>query len=165
MALLFRINPIMIKFAFEILKSTTIMKNIILSLLAISTLWACSQSSNKEGESAKEESQEVNVYTHRHYESDQQLFKDFEEKTGIKVNVVSANADELIQKMTLEGENSPADVLITVDAGRLHRAKEAGLLQSVESESLNNTISSNLRDVDNQWFGLTIRGRVIVYNP
>ena len=155
----------MIKFAFEILKSTTIMKNIILSLLAISTLWACSQSSNKEGESAKEESQEVNVYTHRHYESDQQLFKDFEEKTGIKVNVVSANADELIQKMTLEGENSPADVLITVDAGRLHRAKEAGLLQSVESETLNNTISSNLRDVDNQWFGLTIRGRVIVYNP
>ncbi len=155
----------MIKFAIEILKPTTIMKNIILSLLAISTLWACSQGSNKEGESETEESKEVNVYTHRHYESDQQLFKEFEEKTGIKVNVVSANADELIQKMTLEGENSPADVLITVDAGRLHRAKEADLLQSVESETLNNTISSNLRDVDNQWFGLTIRGRVIVYNP
>ena len=75
------------------------------------------------------------------------------------MNVVSANADELIQKMTLEGENSPADVLITVDAGRLHRAKGADLLQAVESETLNNTISSNLRDVDNHWFGLTIRGR------
>jgi len=142
------------------------MKNILIALFAISTLWACNQStSNKEGESSEEENKEVNVYTHRHYESDQKLFEDFEKKTGIKVNVVSANADELIQKMTLEGENSPADVLITVDAGRLHRAKEAGLLQSVESETLNSTISSNLRDVDNQWFGLTIRGRVIVYNP
>lgn len=139
------------------------MKHIFIALLAISTLWGCSQSSNKEGES--EESKEVNVYTHRHYEADQQLFKDFEEKTGIKVNVVSANADELIQKMTLEGENSPADVLITVDAGRLHRAKEAGLLQTVESETLNSTIPSNLRDIDNQWFGLTVRGRVIIYNP
>ena len=144
----------MIKFAIVILKLTTTMKNIIISLLALSTMWACSQStSNKEGESSTEESKEVNVYTHRHYESDQQLFKDFEEKTGIKVNVVSANADELIQKMTLEGENSPADVLITVDAGRLHRAKAADLLQAVQSETLNSTIPSNLRDIDNQWFG------------
>jgi iron(III) transport system substrate-binding protein len=142
------------------------MKNIIIALLAISTLWSCNQSSsNKEGESEKEVSQEVNIYTHRHYEADQQLFKDFEKKTGIKVNVVSANADELIQKMTLEGENSPADVLITVDAGRLHRAKEADLLQSVQSKTLENIVPSNLRDIDNQWFGLTVRGRVIIYNP
>lgn len=143
------------------------MRHILITFFALATIWSCSQStSNKEGESASEnENQEVNVYTHRHYEADQQLFKDFEEKTGIKVNVVNANADELIQKMKLEGENSPADVLITVDAGRLHRAKEAGLLQSVESENLNTTIPANLRDVDNNWFGLTVRGRVIVYNP
>lgn len=142
------------------------MKNIFILLFAVVTIWGCSQStSNKEGESTTEENKEVNVYTHRHYESDQQLFKDFTEKTGIKVNVVSANADELIQKMKLEGENSPADVLITVDAGRLNRAKEENLLQSVESKTLTDIIPSNLRDVDNTWFGLTIRGRVIVYNP
>lgn len=143
------------------------MKNIFIALIAISTLWACNQSSSdkEKEESASEETQEVNVYTHRHYEADQQLFKDFEEKTGIKVNVVSANADELIQKMKLEGENSPADVLITVDAGRLHRAKTADLLQSVESKTLTNTIPSNLRDIDSHWFGLTVRGRVIIYNP
>ncbi|MBK6266981.1 Fe(3+) ABC transporter substrate-binding protein [Marivirga sp. S37H4] len=133
------------------------MKNIIIIALTLLSVWACS--------GKKESQKEVNVYTHRHYEADQQLFADFEEKTGIKVNVVSANADELIQKMTLEGENSPADVLITVDAGRLHRAKSANLLQPIQSEELEKIVPSNLRDVDNQWFGLTYRGRAIVYNP
>ncbi len=133
------------------------MKNIVIIALSIMGLWACS--GNKESQN------EVNVYTHRHYEADQKLFADFEKKTGIKVNVVSANADELIQKMTLEGENSPADVLITVDAGRLHRAKTAELLQPVQSETLTKNIPSNMRDMDNQWFGLTYRARAIVYNP
>lgn len=109
--------------------------------------------------------QEVNVYTHRHYKADQELFAQFEKETGIKVNVVNAKADELIQKMTLEGEQSPADVLITVDAGRLVRAKNKNLLQSVSSEFLNTTIPSHLKDADNNWFALTKRARVIVYNP
>src|SRR5690606_28009989 len=65
--------------------------------------------------------------------------------------------------MTLEGENSPADVLITVDAGRLHRAKTSGLLQSISSPILDSIIPSNLKDVDNQWFALTKRARVIAY--
>ncbi len=114
-------------------------------------------------ETKKENSNEVNVYTHRHYESDQQLFKMFEEQTGIKVNVINASADELIQKMTLEGSNSPADVLITVDAGRLHRAKENDLLQPVSSEILENTVPSHLKDNENYWFGVTKRARVIAY--
>src|SRR5690606_18045443 len=71
----------------------------------------------------------VNIYTHRHYAADQELFSRFTELTGIKVNVVNASADELIQKLELEGANSPADILITVDAGRLHRAEEKGLFQ------------------------------------
>ena len=136
------------------------MKNIILGLLIMSSIWACT--SKKTAEDSKGE---VNVYTHRHYEADQQLFKNFAEKTGIKVNVVSANADELIQKMTLEGENSPADVLITVDAGRLHRAKTADLLQPINSDKLNTLIPANLKDTENYWFGLTFRGRAIIYNP
>lgn len=106
----------------------------------------------------------VNVYTHRHYDADQELFDQFTEETGIKVNVVSASADELIQKMELEGVSSPADVLITVDAGRLARAQEKGLLQPVITDVLKENIPSHLRDVDNYWFGLTYRARVIAYS-
>lgn len=138
------------------------MKKIILGLVFIGLIAACS--SDKKEESTTASNGEVNIYTHRHYEADQKLFADFEKETGIKVNVVNANADELIQKMTLEGENSPADVLITVDAGRLDRAKTAGLLQSIQSATLDSIIAPNLKDVDNQWFGLTYRARVIVYN-
>jgi iron(III) transport system substrate-binding protein len=111
-----------------------------------------------------EKEQVVNVYTHRHYEADQQLFDRFTEVTGINVNVVSASADELIQKLELEGAGSPADILITVDAGRLHRAKEKGLLQAVESQTLLQNIPSVYRDPGNQWFGLTSRARVFAYS-
>ncbi len=115
--------------------------------------------------SCQKEERIVNVYTHRHYEADQMLYDEFTEKTGITVNVVKADADQLIERLKNEGENSPADILITVDAGRLVRAKQAGLLQSIESEILNSNIPEHLRDVDGQWFGLTKRARIIVYNP
>lgn len=106
----------------------------------------------------------VNVYTHRHYETDAMLFKQFTMETGITVNVVKASADELIQKLEMEGKNSPADVLITVDGGRLHRATEKGLLQPIESPTLKNNIDPVFRDDENYWFGLTYRARVIAYN-
>ena len=140
------------------------MKKLIL-LSAIVALTACKndKSENESVPATENEDQVVNVYTHRHYEADQELFRMFEEKTGIDVNVVNASADELIQKMSMEGEQSPADVLITVDAGRLTRAKEQGLLQPVESEVLENAIPSHLKDEDNQWFGLTKRARIIAY--
>jgi iron(III) transport system substrate-binding protein len=134
----------------------------IVSILLLSVLIISCKSEKKEP--VKKE-QEVNIYTHRHYKPDQELFAQFEKETGIKVNVVNASADELIQKMSLEGEQSPADVLITVDAGRLVRAKNNGLLQSVKSEFLEETIPSHLKDTDNQWFALTKRARVVVYNP
>ncbi|WP_435262508.1 Fe(3+) ABC transporter substrate-binding protein [Tenacibaculum sp. nBUS_03] len=138
------------------------MKNI-LSLIMFVFLFTACKKENKKQEEKKQ--QEVNVYTHRHYKADQELFAQFENETGIKVNVVNAKADELIQKMTVEGEQSPADVLITVDAGRLVRAKDKGLLQSATSEFLENTIPSHLKDADNNWFALTKRARVMVYNP
>jgi len=106
----------------------------------------------------------VNVYTHRHYEADQQLFDRFTEETGIKVNVVSASADELIQKLELEGAGSPADVLITVDAGRLHRAEEKDLLQEVNSQILKDNIPSKYNSGNNKWFGLTYRARILAYS-
>jgi iron(III) transport system substrate-binding protein len=106
----------------------------------------------------------VNVYTHRHYEADQQLFDMFTEATGIKVNVVSASADELIQKLELEGPNSPADVLITVDAGRLYRAQTKDLFQPVSSEVLNSNIPSKFRETAGNWYGLTYRARILAYS-
>ncbi|SHN20619.1 iron(III) transport system substrate-binding protein [Cyclobacterium lianum] len=112
----------------------------------------------------RNEGEEVNVYTHRHYDADQQLFDAFTEETGIKVNVVSASADELIQKLELEGAGSPADVLFTVDAGRLHRAKEKNLLQPVTSEILETNIPSKFRSPEGLWFGLTYRARILAYH-
>jgi iron(III) transport system substrate-binding protein len=108
-------------------------------------------------------SSEVNVYSVRHYDTDKKLFKMFEEKTGIKVNVVKAKGGALIKRMKSEGKNSPADVLITVDAGGLYKAKNADLLQSVESDYLTKNIPANLRDKDNKWFALTKRSRVTLY--
>lgn len=105
----------------------------------------------------------VNVYSHRHYESDQTLFDAFTKDTGIAVNVVKAGADQLIERLVAEGDNSPADLLLTVDAGRLYRAKEAGVLQPIRSDFLEATIPPNLRDKDGQWYSLTVRGRIIVY--
>ena len=105
---------------------------------------------------------EVNVYSHRHYDTDKQLFKMFEEKTGIKVNVVKADANALIKRLSSEGEKSPADVLITVDAGRLYQAKSKDLLQSINSKYLIENIPENLRDEDNKWFALTKRVRAFV---
>jgi iron(III) transport system substrate-binding protein len=107
---------------------------------------------------------QLNIYSHRHYDSDKILFKKFTDQTGIEINVVKGSADQLIQRLISEGENSPADILLTVDAGRLHRAKEAGVLQPIRSRTLYRNIPASLRDPDNQWFGLTVRARVIVFS-
>ena len=105
----------------------------------------------------------VNLYTSRHYETDDVLFDQFTEETGIEVNVVKGEADELGERLSREGEATEADLYYTADAGRLHWAKEKGLLQPVESDVLNENIAENYRDTENEWFGLTKRARVIVY--
>lgn len=108
---------------------------------------------------------EINVYSHRHYDSDKILLKTFEQKTGIKVNVVTAKAEELVSKLELEGSNTPADILITADIGNLYEAKEKALLQPIVSKTLEANIPAHLRDGQNEWFGLTKRARIFVYNP
>ncbi len=115
-------------------------------------------------EEAKAESQEVNIYSHRFYDTDKALFERFEELTGIKVNVKMDKADRLIQLLQTEGENTPADLLVTTDIGRVYYAKELGLLRSMQSDVLNEQIPSHLRDAEGQWFGITKRARVIMYN-
>ena len=107
----------------------------------------------------------VNVYSHRHYDVDLELYRSFEEQTGIKVNLVEGGSDELIERLMREGAESPADILMTVDAGRLHRAKQAGLLQPVSSPVLRERVPEELRDPEGYWYGLTRRARVIVYHP
>ena len=108
--------------------------------------------------------EEVNLYSSRHYDTDLALYEDFTEQTGIKVNRIEASADALIERIKAEGEFSPADLLITVDAGRLWRADQDGLLEPVESEVLEARIPTYLRDPDGKWFGLSKRARVIIYN-
>ncbi len=106
----------------------------------------------------------INLYSARHYDSDNALYEGFTKKTGIKVNLIEAPADKLIERIKSEGANSPADVLMTVDAGNLWRAQEAGLLQPVSSKTLQSAIPASLRDPQGHWFGLSKRARVIVYN-
>ena len=104
----------------------------------------------------------LNVYSHRHYEIDQQVNALFTQKTGIEVKVVNAEADQLIERLKSEGENSPADVLVTVDAGRMQRAKAEELLQPLKSEVLEKATPAALRDPDGQWYPYTLRARVIL---
>jgi iron(III) transport system substrate-binding protein len=106
---------------------------------------------------------ELNLYSSRHYDTDERLYSDFEEATGITINRIEASADELIQRMASEGANSPADVLMTVDAGRLFRADELGLFQAYESDDLEQRVPSYLRHPDGHWYGFSQRARVIFY--
>ncbi|MCB1491582.1 MAG: Fe(3+) ABC transporter substrate-binding protein [Rhodobiaceae bacterium] len=105
----------------------------------------------------------VNLYSSRHYDTDEKLYSGFEEATGIKVNRIEASADELIERIRNEGRNSPADILITVDAGRLWRAEEAGIFAPVESAVLDSRIPAHLRHPDNLWFAFSQRSRMIFY--
>lgn len=103
------------------------------------------------------------VYSHRHYPSDDLLFAQFTAQTGIPVQVVKANAGELIERLRAEGLNSPADILITADAGNLALAKAAGVLRPIDSPILTAAIPESYRDPDKTWFGFTLRARVMIY--
>ncbi|NJK39116.1 MAG: Fe(3+) ABC transporter substrate-binding protein [Oscillatoriales cyanobacterium RM2_1_1] len=107
---------------------------------------------------------QINLYSARHYDTDNQIYQGFTNKTGIKVNLVEAKAEELVERIKSEGAKSPADVFLTVDAGNLWRAQQAGILQPVSSSVLAKAIPGNLRDPNNQWFGFSKRARVIVYD-
>ncbi|AYC29817.1 Fe(3+) ABC transporter substrate-binding protein [Paenisporosarcina cavernae] len=139
----------------------------ILIAFLLVVLTACgndSTSSKNNSEEKKNDGPEVNLYTARHYDVDDQLYKEFEEKTGIKVNVIKGEADELLERIKREGDATEADLFLTSDAGRLFRAKDAGVLQAVSSETLDEQIPEKFQDTDQMWYGLTKRARVIVYN-
>ncbi|MBN2760683.1 MAG: extracellular solute-binding protein [Rhodobacteraceae bacterium] len=108
--------------------------------------------------------QEVNLYSARHYDTDLALYDAFTEATGITVNLIEGSGDEIQARLEAEGANSPADVFVTVDGGRLHSAVEAGLFAPVESAVLEERVPEKYQHPDNLWFGLTARARVIFYN-
>lgn len=108
---------------------------------------------------------EVNVYSARQEELIKPLLDKFSAATGVKVNLITGKPDELISRMASEGRNSPADVLISTDVGRLYRAQAQGLLQPLNSTVLTENIPAHLRDPANHWFGLTVRARPIMYVP
>ncbi|WP_078378473.1 Fe(3+) ABC transporter substrate-binding protein [Sutcliffiella halmapala] len=149
-----------------------------ISLLIIAILAGCSSgtstTSNTEGAKPEKTTEtaeskptetggEVNIYTARHYDVDQELYDMFTEETGIKVNVVEGKAPELIERMKREGESTPADLFITVDGGILNTAKTEEILQPIVSEVVDKQVPTELRDKENQWVGLSTRARVIVY--
>ena len=106
----------------------------------------------------------VNLYSSRHYNTDDELYETFTDLTGIRVNLLEGKADELLERIKNEGANSPADVFMTVDAGRLWRAEEAGVFAPVRSTEINNNIPESLRHPEGKWFGFSKRARVMMYN-
>ena len=110
------------------------------------------------------ESKEINIYSQRHYEVDRKQYENFEKETGIKVNVIKANADELLERLKNEGENSPADLFVTVDAGKLQKGVEMGLFQKINNDVINKNVSKQLIDKNGYWIPITYRARILVYS-
>ena len=128
------------------------MKNYIY-LVVIVLLSSCMPNTNK--------SKEINIYSQRHYDSDKMQYKKFEEKTGIKVNVTKAGADELIQRLKNEGDNSQADLFITVDVGKLWQASDMGLFQKFNDQKVFDNIDPQFLDKNGYWVPVTYRSRVV----
>lgn len=126
--------------------------SLVVTAVSISlTLGACEAPSN-----------EVNLYSARKEALIKPLLNQFTTDTGIKVNLISSKADALLKRIENEGQNSPADVLLTTDAGRLHRAKSAGIFAPIQSQLINSHVPSQYRDSDGHWVGLSVRARPIM---
>ena len=108
---------------------------------------------------------EVKIYSGRHYNTDREVYKKFAEETGIKVRLIEAAGISLIERLKREGKNSQADLILLVDAARITNAAKAGLLQSINSPSLENDVPDDLKDPNKEWYALTRRVRVMVANP
>ena len=131
------------------------MKCNIKSILYISMTLVCSQFAQADDE--------INVYSARKEAYIKPLLDQFGETHNVRVNLITAKADALIQRLLKEGKNTPADVFITVDAGRLHRAKEAGLLQAIKDPAVLSQVPSHYQDADAHWLGLSVRARTLAF--
>lgn len=138
-------------FCFSSMPRSRALANATLLLLSALPCWASAE-------------EVVNVYSARHYDTDMALYQEFTRQTGIEVNLIEGGSDALIERIVNEGEFSPADMLITVDAGRIWRASQRGIFQPIQSEVLQARVPAHLRDPDQLWFGLSKRLRVIAIN-
>ena len=129
---------------------------LLLSLVLLSVSFIACQEEN-------DDSKVVNVYTDRHYDTDQALYDAFTESTGIEVNIVKASSDELIVRLENEGQDTEADLMITSDVGRLYRAQAEDLIKPFKSEVIEDQVPENLREKNNHWTALTMRARIIAY--
>ena len=108
---------------------------------------------------------EVNVYTSRHYDSDIALYEEFTKETGIKINIISGKGSALLERIKSEGKNSPADIFFTVDAGNLWKVQEYGLFQAIKSKKILLSVPEELRGPNDEWIAVAKRARVFFYNP
>ncbi len=131
----------------------------LVSLSALAGLAACGQA-----EPSSAEDPVLNIYSARHYDTDERLYSDFTAATGIRVNRIEDTAEALTARIQAEGQNSPADILLTTDAGRLWAAEDAGLFQAIDSSVLERRVPSHLRHPDGKWFAFSQRARVIFYD-
>lgn len=136
------------------------------ALSALLLLAACGSSEEDASQRAEivQDAGEVNVYSGRHYDSDIALFDAFTEETGVKVNYIEAGGDALIERITQEGESSPADLFITADAGILWRADQRGVFRETQNAELEASVAAQFRHPEGKWFGLAKRARIVIYN-
>jgi len=147
----------------------------LIALSAVLMLTACGQQDETSAPEPAEpetasidqasEPQTVVVYSSRQPHLIEPLFDRFTDDTGIEVEFSNDNEAALIERLAAEGDNTPADVLITVDAGNLWQASERDLLRTINSEALNSAVPEPLRGADSEWFGLSLRARTMVYHP
>ncbi len=125
---------------------------------------ACMRAQSAPAEPAAKPAGEVNVYTGRHYDSDLAIYDAFTAKTGVKVNIIEAGGDALIERLAREAEATPADLFITADAGMLWRAKQRGVLRAIGDAAILSRVPARFRDPEGEWVALSKRARVIIYN-
>ena len=146
------------------------LRTILSGLVAAAILGSCSQSSDDNADNTKEANKTeangiVNVYSARHYDSDKLMYEAFEADTGIKVRLRESKGSTLLEAMKIEGKSSPADLIISADAGILYRFQTEELLQPLSSAALEAAIPEHFREPEGHWFGLSKRARIIVYDP
>ena len=139
---------------FRITLNNIKMKNYFLLFFSLFLLTSCEENN----------SNEINIYSKRHYQVDIKQYENLEKITGIKVNVIKSSDDELLERLKNEGKNSPADLFVTVDAGKLQKGVQMGLFQKIKSDIIDSNVSNDLKDVNGFWIPITYRARLLVYS-
>lgn len=143
------------------LRKNKLMSLASVAVLTLGLMTGCVPNTNT---SSTQDDKILNLYSARHYDVDKELYKEFEEETGIKINVVEGKAPELLERLKREGKDTQADLFLSADIANLYQAIENDLVQPIQSKEIDDNIPSNLRGVNNEWIGLTTRARIVAYD-